>query len=96
MTFHVTAQRMQHYYESCDFDIVADNESEARATAEDYARDFGYWVWEESAKGDGEITVLNVEANVEGPQMDLSNDIKTSITATQKEKRKTGVMPVDR
>lgn len=96
MTFHVTAQRMQHYYESYDFDIVADNESEARAMAEDYARDFGFWTWEEDAEDDGEITVLNVEANVEGPQMDLSNDIKTSITATQKEKRKTGMMPVDR
>ena len=96
MTFHVTAQRMQHYYESCDFDIVADDESEARAMAENYARDFGCWTWEEDVGDDGEITVLNVEANVEGPQMDLSNDTKTSITATQKEKRKTGMMPVDR
>ena len=96
MTFHVTAQRMQHYYESCDFDIVADDESEARAMAEDYARDFGCWTWEEDAEDDGEITVLNVEASVEGrPQIDLSNDIKTSIT-TLKENRKTGMMPVDR
>lgn len=95
MTFHVTAQRTHHFYESCDFDIEADNESEARTIAEDYARISGVWVWEEDAEDDGETTVLNVYASVEGPQLDLSNDIKTSIT-TRKEKRKTGTMPVDR
>lgn len=96
MTFHVTAQRTHHFYESCDFDIEADNESEARAIAEDYARVFSDWVWEEDAEDDGEITVLNTYASVEGPQMDLSNDTKTSITTTLKEKRKPGIMPVDR
>ena len=104
MTFHVTAQRIQHYYESCDFDIEADNESEARAIAEDYARIFSDWVWEEDAEDDGEITVLNTYASVEDTKVNLSNTIKTDVygitathgTTTQKEKRKTGTMPVDR
>lgn len=103
MTFHVTAQRIHHFYESCDFDIEADNESEARAMAEDYARNFGIWTWEEDAEDDEEITVLNTYASVEDTKVNLSNTIKTdvcSITAahgtTQKEKRKTGTMPVDR
>lgn len=104
MTFHVTAQRTHHFYESCDFNIEADNESEARTIAEDYARIFGDWVWEEDAEDDGETTVLNVYASVEDTKVNLSNTIKTDVysitaahgTTTQKEKRKTGTMPVDR
>ena len=66
--------------------------------AEDYARIFSDWVWEEDAEDDGEITVLNTYASVEDTKVNLSNTIKTDVygTTTQKEKRKTGTMPVDR
>lgn len=101
MTFHVTAQRTHHFYESCDFDIEAANESEARAMAEDYARDFGIWAWEEDAEDDEEVTVLNVCASVdEDTKINSSNLTKTHVcgitAAHDTTTRKTGIMPVDR